>query len=87
MKKLISTLMIGLVTATCAMTTMAAPSHHDSHRYDRKSVHHVGFKKHAPKKHFSQHDRRDMRKFDNRNHHAFNAKHDRFDHRLPPRHR
>ena len=79
--------MIGLVTATCAMTTMAAPSHHDSHRYDRKSMHHVGFKKPVHAKHFSQHDRRDMKKFDHRNPHAFNNKHNRFDHRMPPKHR
>lgn len=90
MKKLISTLMIGIVTTTCAMTTMAAPSfehnRQDTHRFDKKSMPHVS---NLNQHQFANaHDRRDMNRFDDRDHRGFfnkNDRHnDRFDRKAPP---
>lgn len=50
MKKLISTLMIGIVTSACAMTTMAAPSFD----HQKTSAPHQMNKKPMPPKHNSQ---------------------------------
>lgn len=88
--------MIGIVTSVCTMSTMAAPSFsHDrqsSHHFDKKPMpYKAAFRHKQPSKHFGHHDRRDMNRFNDRNHHGFYNKYDRHDHapryKAPPRHR
>lgn len=57
MKKLISGLMVGLITATCAMTTMAAPQEHKK----QPSMQHMN-KKPMPPKHNVQQGSKQMNK-------------------------
>lgn len=84
MKKLISTLIIGMVTSVTAMTAMAGSSydHHrqDSHRYDKKSMSHEYRHKKAAKYYYS-HDRRDTKHYDRRDRRAYYNQHDHYDNR------
>ena len=94
MKKLVSSLMIGLIATTATMSVMAAPGpdhRHPTpaaHHFDKKPMPHKGgFHKAPPKAHFNQHDRHDKfgkkghKGFFNKNHH--NGPH----HKLPPKYR
>lgn len=103
MKKLISTLMVGIVASACAMTTMAAPSFDHRagpapHQMDKKPMPpKPRFEQHnGPNSHFNKNnDRRDMNKhFDNRDHHPKFKKDLKRDHGpdrkappMPPKHR
>ena len=94
MKKLVSSLMIGLIATTATMSAMATPGpdhRHPTlaaHHFDKKPMpHKAGFHKAPPKAHFNQHDRhdkfgkKDHKGFFNKNHH--NGPH----HKLPPKYR
>lgn len=94
MKKLVSSLMIGLIATTATMSAMAAlgPDHRHptpaAHHFDKKPMpDKAGFHKAPPKAHFNQHDRhdkfgkKDHKGFFNKNHH--NGPH----HKLPPKYR
>ncbi|KGT48782.1 hypothetical protein [Acinetobacter sp. HR7] len=93
MKKLISGLMVGLITATATMSAMAAPSHkhhvppHAAHFDHKPMPHKGGFHKAPPKPHFNKHDVH--HKFDKKDHKGFFNKHHHNGpmHKMPPKHR
>jgi len=66
MKKLVSSLMIGLIATTATISAMATPGpdhRHPTlaaHHFDKKPMpHKAGFHKAPSKAHFNQHDRHD----------------------------
>lgn len=87
MKKLISSLMIGLIATTATMSVMAAPSydpHHPSapHHFNKKPMPPKHGMHHGPQ-HNVHFDKKDHKGFFNKDKHYHNAPH----YKLPPKHR
>ena len=96
MKKLISSLMIGLIATTATMSAMAAPgpdhrnppppAHFDHKPMPPKGDFRKAPPKHAPKAHSNKHDNRHD-KFDKKDHKGFFNKnqHNGPNHKMPPK--
>lgn len=90
MKKLISGLMIGVITSVCTMSAMAAPADHRGH-HPVPAAHHFGKKPLPPQHGFKHHAPQPAKhQFNKQAPHSFNKFAHRYDHKgpaFPPKHR